>query len=200
MSDTWFKWDYVCPYCDSNIEMNIKSSGTYHNSDCPKCQEPMILMSVVDVTIQPKEKEEETMETPVQTMTLEWLENNETVTKTYTENDVRSMQWSNKSMYKKQNENYAKENQLRSYLTEVYSDEYIDKEEVIKGVAEIMDIPLTQEVEVTFNIQVTSTVEVDLTLGDDFDMSDFVTNNMTLDSYDSAISINDYYVENVQKG
>jgi len=48
----WMKWDYVCPQCDANIEMTLKSDGQDgHISLCPKCRGHMTLMSVVDVTI-----------------------------------------------------------------------------------------------------------------------------------------------------
>jgi len=48
----WMKWDYVCPQCDANIEMTLKSDGQDgHISLCPKCRGHMTLMSVVDATI-----------------------------------------------------------------------------------------------------------------------------------------------------
>jgi len=64
----WFKWDYVCPYCDAHIEMTIKPNGHPHSEICPKCFERLTLMSVVDVTISPittkKEDEMETLTNP----------------------------------------------------------------------------------------------------------------------------------------
>lgn len=198
---TWLKYDYVCGNCDSLIEITTTHQDleTY----CICAESDLTLMSVVDVTIDPTKKKEEIMEsnpypTPA-TINLTFIEDGVERTESFDEDKIRSMHWANKFMHQQKNENYLKENKLRSYLADVYSDEYTDKEEVIKGVANIMDIGLTKEVEVTFNVQVTATVEIDLALGDDFDITDFVKNNITLDSYDSAISITGYDIENVER-
>jgi DNA replicative helicase MCM subunit Mcm2 (Cdc46/Mcm family) len=100
IKETWYKWDYVCPYCDAHIEMTIKSNGHKHSEICPKCFLSLALMSVVDATITPiTEKKEDEMnltETPAQTMTLSWIENENETSTTYSENDVRSAIYNNK--------------------------------------------------------------------------------------------------------
>jgi len=46
----WFKYDFVCPYCDGLFNYTItKFSVDYWK--CPNCDEQMALMSVVSDTI-----------------------------------------------------------------------------------------------------------------------------------------------------
>jgi ribosomal protein L37AE/L43A len=50
----WFKYDFVCPYCDGLFNYTItKFSVDYWK--CPNCDEQMALMSVVDATIPVKD-------------------------------------------------------------------------------------------------------------------------------------------------
>ena len=200
IKETWFKWDYVCTNCDSHIEMTIKSNGHKHSEVCPKCFLSLTLMSVVDATIDPTTKKEETnMETltPAQTMTLTWIENDVERTETYTEADVRAMYWNNKNLAQKQNEYYRKESQLRTLLEEVYADS--NEQDTLSQIAEIFDVSLTKEIEVTAWVRVDMTIEVDMAEGD-YDIEDMVRNNLTIDCFGSAISINDYDVERVEEG
>ena len=200
IKETWNKWDYVCPNCDANIVMTIKSNGHPHSEICPKCFERLTLMSVVDATITPiTEKKEEEMitETPAQTMTLNWIENDVETTKTYSEIDVRSAIYNNKNLNNKMNEYYRKESQLRTLLEEVYADS--DEQETLAQIAEIFDVPLTKEIEVTAYVRVALTIEVDIKDGD-YDIEDFVSSNLTVDSFGGEISVNDYTVERVEEG
>ena len=200
IKEAWNKWDYVCPYCDANIVMTIKSNGHPHSEVCPKCSQPLTLMSVVDATIDPiTEKKEEEMitETPVQTMTLNWIENDVETTKTYSESDVRALAYRDKSYETKMNEYYRKESQLRNLLEEVYADS--DEQETLAQIAEIFDVPLTKEIEVTAWIRVDMTIEVDIKDGE-YDIEDFVSSNLTVDSYSGEISVNNHEIERIEEG
>ncbi len=203
IKEAWNKWDYVCPYCDANIVMTIKSNGHPHSETCPKCFQPLALMSVVDATIESSttKKEETNMdtltETPAQTMKLDWVENDVSRTEEYTESDVRSLVYRDKSYQTKMNEYYRKESQLRTLLEEVYADS--DEQDTLSQIAEIFDVPLTKEIEVTAWVRVALTIEVDMAEGD-YDLEDLVSNNLTVDSYDSIVSINNHEVERVEEG
>jgi hypothetical protein len=155
-------------------------------------------MSVDDATIYPTTTKEEQMETTTpQVMTLDWVENDVVTTKEYTESDVRHMVWVNKNLTNKQNEWYSKESQLRTLLEEVYAD--YEDQETLARIAEIFDIPLTKEVEYTAWVRVDVTVEVEL--GGDVDaIEDFIAQNLTVDSYDSLMSVNNHDVERVEEG
>ena len=123
---TWYKWDYVCSDCDAHIEITALVDGhSIKNEMCMKCLSPLTLMSVVDVTIPnvtQKKEEEMITETPDQTMTLTWLENDVETSTTYSLNDVRALVYRDKSYARTMNEYYRKESQLRTLLEEVYAD------------------------------------------------------------------------------
>lgn len=199
IKETWFKWDYVCPDCDANIVMIAKSNGQGHDSYCLKCAGDLTLMSVVDVTINPTTKKEDTnMETltPAQTMTLTWQNNGINETTTYTENDIRSAIYNNKRLNEKMNEYYRKESQLRTLLNDVFHDS--EDQDTLEKVAEIFDVPLTKEISVTAWVRVDMTVEVDMREGE-YDIESLVRDNLTIDSYDSVINVHNYDVERAEE-
>jgi hypothetical protein len=200
--EKWYKKEYVCSICDALIEMTTKSDEL-RDKTCLECYGDLTLLSVADATIYPTiiQKEEQTMETttPIipQVMTLDWVENDSTVTKEYTESDVRHMVWQNKNLTSKQNEWYTKESKLRTLLHEVFADS--EDQEALEQIADIFDVPLTKEIEVTAYIRVDATIEVDIREGD-YDLEDLIRNNLTVDSFGSEISVNDYDVERVEEG
>jgi len=197
--EKWYKKEYVCSICDALIEMTTKSNEL-RDKTCLECYGDLTLLSVLDATIYPTEKkEEQNMETTTapQTMTLNWIENDVERTETYTESDVRAMYWNNKNLAQKQNEWYKKESQLRTLLEEVIADS--SDAEVLEQIADIFDVPLTKEIEVTAWVRVDMTIEVDIREGD-YDIEDMVRNNLTIDSFGSEISVNDYDVDRVEEG
>jgi DUF4097 and DUF4098 domain-containing protein YvlB len=198
---TWYKWDYVCSGCDAHVEITALVDGhSIKNEMCMKCLSPLTLVSVVDVTIPnvtQKKEEEMITETPAQTMTLDWVENDLVKTVEYTESDVRHMVWQNKNLNNKQNEWYTKESQLRTLLEEVYADS--NEQETLAKIAEMFDVPLTKEISVTAYVRVDMTIEVDMADGEYY-IEDMVLNNLTVDSFGSDISVNNYDVERVEEG
>ena len=199
MTQNWFKYSYVCSICDALIEITNKTN-VYKPYIC--CGRQANWLSVVDATIVPtQQKEEQNMETTTETlpqvMKLDWVENDVVTTKEYTESDVRHMVWQNKNLTSKQNEWYTKESKLRTLLHEVFADS--EDQEALEQIADIFDVPLTKEIEVTAYIRVDATIEVDIREGD-YDLEDLIRNNLTVDSFGSEISVNDYDVERVEEG
>jgi len=197
--EKWFKYSYVCSICDALIEITNKTN-TYKPQVC--CGETAIWLSVVDATIDPtQQKEAQIMETTTETlpqvMKLDWVENDVVTTKEYTEADVRHLVWTNKNLSQKQNEWYRKEAQLRTLLEEVIADS--QDAEVLEQIADIFDVALTKEVEVTAWVRVSAVIEVDIREGD-YDLEDMIRNNLTVDSFGSEISVNDYDIERVEEG
>ena len=97
----------------------------------------------------------------------------------------------------KQNAWYLKESKLRNLLEEVYADS--EEQETLAQIAEIFDVPLTKYIEVTAWIRVNMTIEVDMADGD-YDIEDFVSSNLTVDSYSGEISVNNHEIERVEEG
>jgi len=210
IKETWYKWDYVCLNCDSLIEMTIKVTGKPHLELCPVCLiDPvnMSLMSVIDATIQPTTTKEENMETisdtynPNLLVTYKKIDGDEI---SYPVQKVTEIEYSldqgrrnYKMLVEKQNAWYTKESRLRTLLEEVYADS--EEQDTLAQIAEIFDIPLTKEVEYTAWVRVDVTVEVEL--GGDVDaIEDFIAQNITVDSYDSLMSVNNFDVDRVEEG
>jgi len=196
---SWTKYSFLCTDCDGLYEITIKSNKC-PNPHCTEDGQFLTLLSVVDATIYPTTKKEDTVETlietPAQTMTLTWQNNGVDETTTYTENDVRSAMYNNRRYAEKKNEWYKKESQLRTLLEEVFADS--SDQEVLEQIANIFDVPLTKEIEVTAWVNVNMTIEVDMREGE-YDVEDMVRNNLTVDAYGGEITINDYDVDRVEE-
>ena len=206
----WYKKDYVCSICDALIEITTQSN-ILRDKNCFECQGDLTLLSVLDATIYPTEKkEEQTMETtitiaetynPNLLVTYKKIEDGEVSYPTDKVVDIEyALDQSRRnytSLTTKQNEWYRKESQLRTLLEEVYADS--QDQDTLSQIAEIFDVPLTKEIEVTAWVRVDLTIEVDLAEGD-YDIEDMVRNNLTIDSFGSEISVNDYDVDRVEEG
>jgi hypothetical protein len=200
------KYTWICPGdCDALIEYTFKDGYGWPNGvmdlTC-RCGTPCILLSVVDATITPSTTtKEETMEetTTPQVMTLDWIENDVVTNKTYTESDIRHMVWQNKNLTTKQNEWFKKESQLRTFIHDNF--ENSEDQESLTEIAEMFDIPLTKEIEVTIWVRVDATVEVELGDGAGFDaVEEFVAQNLTIDSYGSELSVNNWDIDRMEEG
>jgi hypothetical protein len=206
MMETWSKYTFVCDpdECDTLAEYTVKDTYGWPNGvikvTCP-CGRNMQYLSVDNATILPiTEQKEEAMETTTpapQVMTLDWVENDVTTTKTYTESDIRHIVWQNKNFLNKQNEWYTNTNKLRTLLEEVFVDS--EDQESLEQIADIFDIPLTKEVEYTAWVRVDMTIEVDLTSDLD-NIEELISQNLTIDSYGSEISVNNHEVDRVEEG
>jgi len=198
MNETWYKHSYVCTDCDALYEITIKSNKT-PNVLCTEDGQFLTLMSVVDATISPiptKKEEEMITETPAQTMTLTWLENDVETTKTYTENDVRSAIYNNKRFNELVNANYLKEQKLRTLLHDVFHDS--EDQDTLTQIADIFDVPLTKEIDVSVIVHANLVIEVDMRDGE-YDIESLVSENLTIDSYGSEINVNDFSIESVEE-
>jgi len=201
----WFKYTFICDpeECDTMIEVTV---GPFNwpngviKLTCP-CGREMQYLSVQDATIPSSTTtKEDNMETTTpQVMTLDWIENDVVTNKTYTESDIRHMVWQNKNLTTKQNEWYTKENKLRTFIHDNF--ENSEDQESLTEIAEMFDIPLTKEIEVTVWVRVDAVVEVELSGGDSFDaVEQFINDNLTVDSYGSEMSINNFEVERCEEG
>ena len=206
------KYVFVCDpdECDTLIEVTCVSGFDFPNGvikhTCP-CGRQMAYISATILTSNQPTKEEQ-METtitdtynPNLLVTYKKIDGDEV---SYPTEKVADIEWSldqsrrnYKNLTEKQNAWYTKESKLRSLLEDIYEDS--DDQESLSSIAEIFDIPLTKEVEYTAWIRVDMTVEVEL--GGDLDIiSDFISSNLTVDSYDSMISINNHEIDRVEEG
>jgi hypothetical protein len=154
--------------------------------------------ATIPYTDSPLPTKEDKMETTTpQVMTLDWIENDVVTNKTYTESDVRHMVWQLKNLTTKQNEWFKKESQLRTFIHDNFEDS--EDQESLTAIAEMFDIPLTKDIEYTAWVRVDMTIEVEI--GGDMDaIEDFISSNLTVDSYDSMIQVNNHEIDRVEEG
>lgn len=212
------KYVFVCDpdECDTLIEVTCVSGFDFPNGviehTCP-CGRQMAYVSATILSSQStKEEQMETYGATVTPMVPESYNPNLLVTykmidgdvSSYPVEKVRDIEWSleqarrtYKTLSEKQNEWFRKESQLRTLIEEVYADS--SEQEVLSQIADIFDVPLTKEVEYTAWVRVDMTVEVEL--GGDLDIiSDFISSNLTVDSYDSMISVNNHEIDRIEEG
>lgn len=187
------KYTWVCTGdCDALIEYTIKDGYGWPagemNLTC-RCNSNCTLLSVVDATIDPSTTtKEENMEAPFGA-TIESINYPEVIESL--ENRIKSLEYANENLNTSVNNYYAKEQRLRSYL----SDNAEDMEHHAQEIAQIFDIPLTREVEFEATITVRGTVELEIFGG--IDLDEYITDVLTVDSYNGDVSIFDYTVDNV---
>jgi hypothetical protein len=191
--EKWNKWDYVCSYCDANIEMTIKSTGHSHSEICPKCFQPMTLMSVVDATIYPTEKKEEQnmeYETALQFINV----------KSEMQNKISELETELEALRKNREYWLAENGRIGSQLIELvnmYYDDMADEDNLINSICEIIDYEPTKEIEFVANIQVTGRLKVNLNEynQDTFDLESYLGFNVETDGVTEIDGIEVYDCE-----
>ena len=201
----WFKWDYVCPYCDAHIEMTIKPNGHPHSEICPKCFERLTLMSVVDVTISPiTQKKEDEMETltnpadiynPNALVTYKKIVNGQaeyvTIKTVELDWDMNRARQDAKQVLN----DYEKAVALEDIIKENYL-ESGDQGTLLK-IAELFNIALTKDIEFVATIEIAGTVTVDMT--DEDALQTLLENSINVSSYDGDLDVSDYVLINYEE-
>ena len=104
---------------------------------------------------------------------------------------IRNLEMRVENLNNSINNTYVKEQRLRNYLAEHGEEMEIFAEDI----AEMFDIPLTKEVDFEATVTVTGTIEVPL-FGD-FDLDDFVHENIYVDSAHGDVVISGHEVDSV---
>jgi uncharacterized protein YsxB (DUF464 family) len=160
--EKWNKFTYVCPNCDSYVEYTAKE--VWRNKDnefyCV-CGGTSTLLSVVDATIQPIKKKEETVEiTEYIKQELELSYGNQI---TQLENELNASE-SRVNRLEKLLSDYSRQlSSITDNLTKDgwYSDS-IEKDEVLEDLCTILDYEAKHEVEFTATITVNGRCEIPL--------------------------------------
>ena len=193
---TWTKYSYVCPDCDTYIEAT--TSKTPNRDECLTCNSTLVLMSVVDVTIEPTKKEE-TMElttdyNPNLLVTYKVITDGEITYETRKMNEIEWDMDQFRKLRKSENNWWGKESQLRDIIAEAYQDS--QDQDTLFAIAELFNIPLTKTIEYTATINVSGTMEVDLT--DTYDLNDMLFNHLSVLG-DSEVEVSDFDVYSVEE-
>ncbi len=215
-SDMFKSYWYVCTNCDASIE--VVSKGIHFQDPTCNCHDSQVVWcqtSVVesDTNLTKEENMLDNLEASMEEpsipqsynpnllVTYKKIDNNEV---SYPTEKVTDIEWAldqsrrnYKNLTEKQNSWYSKESQLRTLIEDAYADS--EDQETLASIAEIFDIALTKEIEYTAWVRVDMTVEVEL--GGDVDaIEDFISQNLTVDSYDGLIQVNGYDVDRVEEG
>jgi len=85
----------------------------------------------------------------------------------------------------------------RQELTEYLTENYDDMAEHAVSIAEIFDISLTKLA--VFNVTMNVRVNVEVPLGDVDTVEDFITENLSVESSDSDVQVEDYSIESCEE-
>jgi len=106
---------------------------------------------------------------------------------------IKQLAYTKENLYKSVNEYYTKEQWLRTYLT----DNFDDLEHHAQAIADIFGIALTKEI--TYSVVINATISAEVPMEDLDSIEDFITGNLTVDSYNSEISVDNFEVESVKE-
>jgi len=203
---TWFKWDYVCPYCDANIVMTIKSNGHPHSEICPKCFERLTLMSVVDATITPitTKKEDEMLDTPL--TPAETYNPNALVTykkivdgqAEYVTIKTTELDWA-MNRARQDEKQVLNDYEKAVALEDIIKENYLESGDqgTLLQIAELFHIALTKDIEFVATIEIAGTVTVDMT--DEDALQTLLENSINVSSYDGDLDVSDYVLINYEE-
>lgn len=205
--ETWFKWDYVCPNCDANIVMTIKSNGHPHSEICSKCYERLTLMSVVDATISPiTQKKEDEMETTITVNPAETYNPNALVTykkivngqAEYVTIKTTELDWA-MNRARQDEKQVLNDYEKAVALEDIIKENYLESGDqgTLLQIAELFHIALTKDVEFVATIEISGTVTVDLT--DEDALQTLLENSINVSSYDGDLDVSDYILVNYEE-
>ena len=202
--ETWFKWDYVCPNCDSHVEMTIKSTGLPHSEVCPKCHFALSLMSVVDATIYPTQQKEDEMETltnpadiynPNALVTYKKIVNGEAE---YVTIKTTELDWA-MNRARQDEKQVLNDYEKAVALEDIIKENYLESGDqgTLLQIAELFHIALTKDIEFVATIEIAGTVTVDLT--DEDALQTLLENSINVSSYDGDLDVSDYVLINYEE-
>jgi hypothetical protein len=181
-------------------EASIYDLPYISNNTCWAC------MSVVDATIYPTEKKEETMDTLSTEYNPNLLVTYKKIAGTYAAPEapeyvtdkVTDIEWSldrARRDAKQVLDDYEKAVALEDIIKENYL-ESGDKETLLQ-IAELFNISLTKDVEFIATIEISGTVTVDLT--DEDALQTLLENSINVSSYDGDLDVSDYVLVNYEE-
>ena len=218
MNTEYQVYTWVCTGdCDALIVCTFRDKYGWPNGvmefTCP-CGSKCTLLSVEPDTILPitTTKEGQTMETEttMNNLPLSDLEKyNPDMLVTYkvirgysdpeyVTDKVRNIEWElsnarqNSKLISIKND---KINSVRDIIIENFADSH--DQDILKDIAEVLEIELTKEVEWSATIEVSGVMTVSLV--DDFDLDSEIMENLTVETNHGEIEVNDYEVTNVRE-
>lgn len=198
----WDKYSYVCSDCDALTEITTVKNLKEYRGWCSCGSANLLWVSVEDATILPTTTKGNKMETAVEynpnlLVTYKKIDNNEV---SYPTEKVTDIEWAldrareqSKSYYNMLN----KINDLDDMITE-WSNPNYTKEEVLAELCEYFGISPTKTVAVKAQIEVLVNIEVPIFEMEDFDASDYLRDNLTIDAYSTDLRVEEWDIEHIE--
>ena len=118
----------------------------------------------------------------------------------YATTKVASLEWDLHNARQTQKTNGSLTNKIslvKDIITEAYADS--DDQEILRSIAEALDIELTRTVEWSATIEVSGTIELDLLADSDTDIESEIYDNLYVESQHGNIQVDDTEVTNVRE-
>lgn len=198
----WDKYSYVCSDCDALTEITTVKNLKEYRGWCSCGSANLLWVSVEDATILPTTTKGNKMETAVEynpnlLVTYKKIDNNEV---SYPTEKVTDIEWAldrareqSKSYYNMLN----KINDLDDMITE-WSNPNYTKEEVLAEFCEYFGISPTKTVAVKAQVEVLVNIEVPIFEMEDFDASDYLRDNLTIDAYSTDLRVEEWDIEHIE--
>jgi hypothetical protein len=198
----WDKYSYVCSDCDALTEITTVKNLKEYRGWCSCGSANLLWVSVEDATILPTTTKGNKMETAVEynpnlLVTYKKIDNNEV---SYPTEKVTDIEWAldrareqSKSYYNMLN----KINDLDDMITE-WSNPNYTKEEVLAELCEYFGISPTKTVAVKAQVEVLVNIEVPIFEMEDFDASDYLRDNLTIDAYSTDLRVEEWDIEHIE--
>lgn len=206
----WDKYTYVCSDCDALTEITTVKNLKEYRGWCSCGSANLLWLSVEDATILPNQTKGNEM--------LDNLESNMDVSNAYNPNllvtykkiegdatsyvtdKVTQIEWDLDVGRKNSASYYSLRNkidELSEQVAEWHNPNY-SKEEVLEGLCEFFGINPTKTVIVNAQVNVQVAIEVPIAEYEDFDASDYLTNELTIDAYSTDLRIESWDVEHIE--
>ena len=209
----WMKYTFVCDpnECDALLEFTARDGFDFPNGvvqiTCPCGRQ----MSLISANIEQQEEKEGTpMETQDQSVPMHYNPNQlvtykvidgETVT--YPTDKVTVIEYALESARRtadKRNALQSKINQIIDNLTSDYwYSEDVEKEQVLSDLCEILEHNPVKNIDFVATVTINGSIEIPMDEVADFELSDYVYENLSIDTQTGSMYINDFDVDQVDE-
>lgn len=201
-NDKWDKYTYVCGDCDALTEITTVKDLKEYRGWCSCGSANLLWLSVEDATIHPQttkgnEMDVTTEYNPNLLVTYKKIDGDNT---SYVTDKVTQIEW-DLDQGRRNSKSFMdlthKIDDLGEQIVEWNNPNY-DKEEVLQGLCEFFGINPTKTVIVNAQINLQVEIEVPIAEYEMFDASEYITNELTMDSYGTDMRIESWDVEHIE--
>lgn len=198
----WDKYTYVCSDCDALTEITTVKNLKEYRGWCSCGSANLLWLSVEDATILPNQTKGNEMDVTTEynpniLVTYKKIDGD---TVSYVTDKVTQIEW-DLDKGRRNSKSFMdlthKIDDLKEQIIEWHNPNY-SKEEVLSELCEFFGINPTKTVIVNAQVNVQVAIEVPIAEYEDFDASDYLTNELTIDAYNTDLRIESWDVEHIE--